>query len=193
MESGGPEMVRQPAESRSRRLRTGRSCAPSAPACETPRPMRRTQLRSSSSGDPVSAGPEERPRAAPGTLPYCEQLAWENFRTGCSSIAFGATPVCPCGMSKNPTPVTVAVPFKSLKSLDADGGFRRMRSARSARTPSAPSWVSPGAGASRIGELHDHRLLRSARNPGHQMDVAVVLELELDQSRPHPVDRWRAG
>jgi hypothetical protein len=27
-------------------------------------------------------------------------------RTGCNSMAFGATPLCPCGKSKKPTPVT---------------------------------------------------------------------------------------
>ena len=48
----------------------------------------------------------------------CEQLAAENFKTGCSSIAFGATPVWPCGMSKNPTPVTVALPLRSVKWLE---------------------------------------------------------------------------
>jgi hypothetical protein len=36
------------------------------------------------------------------------QLVAKNFSTGCSSIAFGATPVWPGGMSKKPTPVTVA-------------------------------------------------------------------------------------
>ena len=27
-------------------------------------------------------------------------------RTGCSSMALGATPDCPCGKSKKPTPIT---------------------------------------------------------------------------------------
>ena len=46
------------------------------------------------------------------------QFVAENFKTGWSSIAFGATPVCPCGMSKNPTPVNVAEPVRWRKSLD---------------------------------------------------------------------------
>src|SRR5258708_1512869 len=38
-------------------------------------------------------------------------------------MLFGATPVwgVPCFRSKNPTPVTVAVPFRSAKSLDGPG------------------------------------------------------------------------
>ena len=48
----------------------------------------------------------------------CEQLDAKNFKTGCSSIAFGAIPVCPCGMSKKPTPVTVALPLSLVNRLD---------------------------------------------------------------------------
>ena len=43
-----------------------------------------------------------------GAAPEADDAAKE--RTGCSSMAFGATPVCPCLKSKKPTPVSVAVP-----------------------------------------------------------------------------------
>src|SRR5437870_485449 len=36
---------------------------------------------------------------------------------GCSSMPFGATPVCPCRKSKNPTPVTVTGRLAVLKLL----------------------------------------------------------------------------
>jgi hypothetical protein len=37
--------------------------------------------------------------------------------TGCSTIPFGATPLCPCWKSKKPTPVIVAVPRSWTNSL----------------------------------------------------------------------------
>lgn len=37
------------------------------------------------------------------------------FVTGCSSTALGATPVCPCSKSKNPTPVTRTGTFTVAK------------------------------------------------------------------------------
>jgi hypothetical protein len=41
----------------------------------------------------------------------------EKPSTGCSSIAFGATPDWPCQKSKKPTPVIVAVPRSRLTPL----------------------------------------------------------------------------
>jgi hypothetical protein len=38
-------------------------------------------------------------------------VAWAvKFRTGCSSVPFGAMPVCPCFSSQNPTPTVVTDP-----------------------------------------------------------------------------------
>jgi hypothetical protein len=42
-------------------------------------------------------------------------LRLPNASTGCSSIAFGATPSWPLSASKKPTPVTVAVPESAVK------------------------------------------------------------------------------
>ena len=41
-----------------------------------------------------------------------------NYKPHDSSIALGAMPVCPCGMSKNPTPVMFALPLRSVKWLE---------------------------------------------------------------------------
>ena len=53
-----------------------------------------------------------------GRAHQCEQLDAKNFSTGCSSIAFGATPICPCEISKNPTPVMFALPPRFVKWLE---------------------------------------------------------------------------
>ena len=66
---------------------------------------------------------------------YCEQLDAESFKAGCSSIAFGATPVCPCGMSKKPTPMTVPLPLRSVKRLEEGWPQARPASATEKECP----------------------------------------------------------
>src|SRR3954471_17579666 len=56
----------------------------------------------------------------------------EKPSTGCSSIAFGATPRWPCLKSKNPTPVTVAVPLRAVNDDEPGLPHARTRAVRAA-------------------------------------------------------------
>ena len=111
-----------------------------------------------------------------------------DFKTGWSSIAFGATPVCPCGMSKKPD----AGQRRGAGQV-AEGARGRRAAPRDQLRPGLRHRRLLGRGrcavTGRVRELRDHRLRWLARCRHHQVDVVVVLELHLNQADLDPPAR----
>ena len=103
--------------------------------------------------------------------------------TGWSSMPFGATPVWPWIWSKKPTPEIVAVPLSLLNELDGRAARGDQRVSRVAHLQSGPRRCARRA--RHQWELGDHRRAGSGRIGDHEMDVAVGLELHLDELRRH--------
>ena len=107
--------------------------------------------------------------------------------TGCSSMPFGATPVWPWIWSKKRDRRDRRRAAQSLERA-------RRRTACGDKGASGLPHLRPrlrrGTGrAGRGRELGDHRLAAAPRIGDHEVDVAVVLELHLDERRPHAVRR----
>ena len=98
-------------------------------------------------------------------------------------MPFGATPVWPWIWSKKPTPEIVAVPLSLLNELEGEphaaiSAFRARRIL--SRALGVARAVQDGER-----ELGDHRRTGPGRIGDHEMDVAVGLELHLDELRAH--------